>query len=87
MAARIRMGISKYTALVIACQEDIQFSAGGPVGGKYVGWITLGLEDRYRPLLNSAPIYDSSEEAIAAMKRLAEELKERVLKDDLDGEL
>jgi len=84
------MGIDKLTAYIISTREDIIIDAGGPANdkcdnpdhiGKYVGWITLGEADRYRPLLNSEPIYDSGEDAKKAMKDLVEEIKIAVDKE------
>jgi hypothetical protein len=46
--------MTNLTALIIATREDIVVDAGGPdSNGKYTGWITLGVEDRFRPLINS----------------------------------
>jgi len=73
------MSISRITAYIIATRDDIVISAGGPAeNGKYVGWITLGEEDRYRPLLNSEPIYDTPEAAKEAMTQVVVEVKEAV---------
>lgn len=68
--------ISNLTALIIASRTDIVCTSGGPTAeGKYVGWITLGEEDRCRPLLNSEPIYNSHDEAKQAMSKVVEELR------------
>lgn len=68
--------VSTLTALILKTRDDIVCTAGGPTkDGKYVGWITLGVEDRFRPLLNSEPIYDSAEDATAAMRRTVEEIR------------
>ncbi len=73
------MGISRITAYIIATRSDIVISAGGPTeNGKYVGWITLGEEDRYRPLLNTEPIYDTPEAAKEAMTKVVAEVKTAV---------
>jgi hypothetical protein len=54
--------MTNLTALIIATREDIVVDAGGPdSNGKYTGWITLGVEDRFRPLINSDPVYDSKD--------------------------
>ncbi len=68
------MSISNLTALIIATR-DVRVSAAGPVNGKWVGWITLGEEDRYRPLLNSEPIYDSADAATDAMNKVIEDVR------------
>jgi hypothetical protein len=72
--------ITKLTAFIIATRgDDIRVtSAFSQPDGKWVGWITLGEEDRYRPLLDSGPKYDSAEEAETGMRLLIEELKQRV---------
>ena len=59
------MGISRITAYAIASRDDLVISHGGPSknNGKYVGWITLGEDDRYRSLVNTEAIYDTPEEA------------------------
>lgn len=70
------MSIPNLTALVIATRDDIVVDAGGPdKNGKYTGWITLGLEDRYRPLLNSEAIYDGVEEAKKAMQKIVDDIR------------
>ena len=80
------MGVSRLTAYTIANRDDIVVSAGGPCEntGKYVGWITLGEEDRYRPLLNSEPIYDTAEAAKTAMQGVVDELRKTVA-EELNG--
>jgi hypothetical protein len=63
------MGISLSTALTIQGDENITTSVGGPdKTGKYTGWI-MGprSHERWDPLLNTEPIYDSEEEARAAV--------------------
>ena len=81
------MGVSMLTALTIANRDDIVIDAGGPHGpslehpeweNKYIGWITLGEEDNFRPLLNSDPIYDNPEQAKTAMQDLVIEIKKQV---------
>jgi hypothetical protein len=67
--------VTNLTALIIATRDDIICTSAGPVDGKYIGWITLGPDSRYRPLLNSDAIYNSHEEAISAMKELVDAIK------------
>ena len=63
------MGLSLITALIEA-------SAGGPAeNGKFIGWITLGPDQHYRPLINTDARYDSADEAKKAMEKLIEEIK------------
>jgi len=74
--------ISMLTAYAIATNPSIVTTAGGPAkNGKFVGWITLGEEDRFRPLINTEPIYDSASEAKQAMIELVAKLKEFVAED------
>lgn len=72
--------INRLTALIILTRgDDIHCTSAGPVvseNGKYVGWITLGPDDRYRPLLNTEPIYNSHEEAKAAMEAFVKEIRD-----------
>jgi len=77
------MGIDKLTAYIIASREDIIITYGGPSkdNGKYAGWITLGEEDRCRPLLNTTAIYDTPVDAEKAMKDLVVEIKGIVEKE------
>ncbi len=76
------MGMSTMTAFTIAGNPDIECDAGGPAeNGKYVGWITLGEDARYRPLINTEPIYDTPEEAVAAMEQLVVDTKASVEKE------
>jgi hypothetical protein len=70
------MGMSRLTALIILSRgDDIHVTSAGPCDGKYIGWITLGEEDRYRPLLNTEPIYDTSEQAEAAMRKVVDDIR------------
>jgi len=58
------MPLTLLTAYIIAFREDVKVTSSGPdENGKYIAWITLGEEDRFRPLLNSDSIYDSHETA------------------------
>ena len=71
--------ITKHTAYVIISRDDIVVDAGCEArSGRWIGWITLGPDDRYRPLLNSEPIYLTREEAIDAMNKVIKELRENV---------
>lgn len=67
------MGI---TAMIIATRDDLRFDASAEPdeNGKYIGWISLPPEDNYRPLVNTEPIYDSPEEAVAGVKAIAAEV-------------
>ena len=73
------MGIDRITAYTIATRDDIVISHGGPgkgeYEGKYVGWITLGEPDRFRPLLSTQPVFDSAEEADEAMNKVVEDIR------------
>jgi hypothetical protein len=76
------MGLDKLTAYIIATRDDIVITFGGPANnGKYVGWITLGEEDHYRPLLNTQAIYDMPEDAQVAMKKVVTDIKDAVEKE------
>ena len=76
------MGITMLTAMIIASNDDLIIDAGGPSEegeskGKYVGWIMKN-EDRWAPLLNTEPIYDTAKEAKKAMRDLVKECKKIV---------
>lgn len=76
------MGISRITAYTIASNPDIVCTQAGPAeNGKYLGWITLGEDARYRALLNTEPVYDTPEEAVAAMEQLVVDTKAAVEKE------
>lgn len=47
-----------------------------------MGWITLGPDSRYRPLLNSEATFDTKELAIDTMKKAVAELKTAVAERD-----
>ncbi len=72
------MGISNLTALTI-CNCPVECAAGGPdpENGKWVGWIMKD-EPRWSPLLNTDPIYDSKEEAVAAMEKLVRDIRKPI---------
>jgi len=75
-------GITKITAYIIATRgDDVKISAAfHKPTGKWVGWITLGPEDRYRPLLDSGPYYNSEEETLAAMKQCVADIRKLLQK-------
>ena len=75
------MGISGYTATVLATRDDLIVTHGGPAkkNGKYVGWIMLP-EDRWAPLLNTEPIFDTPEAAEEHMHELMKQIKEHMEK-------
>ena len=75
--------VTRLTAMVMATRDDLRFDASAKPAenGKYIGWISLPPEDNYRPLINSEPIYDTKEDAIEAMKRVAAECKEFIEKE------
>ena len=66
----VRVGISVLTAWLLASRADVEISVGGPdARGLYAGWLTLGVEDRYRPLLSSEG-HASATAARACMEEL-----------------
>lgn len=72
------MSISNYTALVIANNPHVEADVGGPAkNGKYVGWIFIeeSEESKYRPLLNTKPIYNTKEAALKAMQETIDEIR------------
>jgi len=73
------MPVSLLTALTIQNNPEVYCDVGGPAKkgpekGKYMGWIMLG-RDRWHPLLNTEPIYDTKEEALAAMEKFVADIK------------
>lgn len=72
------MGISMLTGMIIATRgDDIKTTAAfDEEKGKWLGWITLGEEDRYRPLLNSQAIYNTAEDAILAMNKVVNDIRQ-----------
>lgn len=74
------MQISRLTALIIATRgDDIHTDFGGPTkNGKYVGWITLGPDDRYRPLISSDACFDTGEAAKEAMVKTVAEIRRTI---------
>ncbi len=80
------VGMSRLTTYIIANNEDIKCSAGGPSSenGKYMGWITLGEGRYYRPLINSEAIFDSAKDAIKAMEDLVKTAKEFVANEGVE---
>lgn len=69
------MGVSLGTALAIQGNK-VLCQAGGPCKdtGKWVGWVMMDA-DRWAPLLNTEPIYDSKEVAVKAMEALVKEIR------------
>ena len=60
-------GISKITAMIIASRDDLIFTHSEPEKGKFSGWITM---PNGRPLVETRPVFESSELAISHMKEL-----------------
>ncbi len=61
--------------------RDVRCGAGGPCTegepneiGKYCGWIMLDVE-RWHPLVNTNPIYDTEKEAEEKMEALVAEVR------------
>lgn len=63
--------ISGVTALTIKNNPAVKCDFGGPSeeNGKYVGWIVLDI-GRWHPLLNTKAVFDTGEQAKAAMEEL-----------------
>lgn len=79
------MSMSRITAYMIANNEDIRLEAGGPAeNGKYAGWIMLGEASRWRPLLNTKPIYDTAKDAEKAMAQVVVYVR-KFVKEELNG--
>jgi len=68
------------TLLIIQNNADVYADVGGPCTekgkyhGKYTGWIMLN-EDRWSPVLNTEPVYDTAKEAKNVMLKLIEYVK------------
>lgn len=68
--------VSRLTALIIQTRDDVVVSAGGPdQQGMYTGWVTLGPDDRYRPLFDTGPVFRTEDEAVAGTRKFVAELR------------
>ena len=77
-------GITVYTALCIA-NNPVLCQAGGPdKDGKWTGWIMKD-EDRWSPLLNSQPIYESHDAAVKAMEEVVKAIRANPPANPLDS--
>ena len=61
--------------------DDIIVAAGGPVKkgefkGKFLGWITRGERHNYKTLINTAPVFNSAEDAKLFMQAIVDWAKE-----------
>lgn len=65
------MGISRLTAMIIQNGKIRIAASKRDKNGKYAGWIMQN-EDKWAPLISTAPIYDSKKQAQMAMKDLVE---------------
>jgi len=78
------MSISVMDALVIQ-NRDVRCEAGGPdKDGKWAGWIMID-EDRWSPVLNTQPIFESKEAAIKCMENLVSEVRKTKVPNPLDS--
>jgi len=65
--------------MLIIQTRDVSCTAGGPnEEGKWTGWIELIDHDRmkWKPLVNSAPIYNSEQEAFDVMRSVVGEVRD-----------
>jgi len=69
------MSISMLTAINIKSGNVEVETAGPDENGKFCFWIMPKDMDRWEPLLNSEPIYNTEELAQKAGKKLIEEIK------------
>ncbi len=73
--------MTRITAFIIAT-NDVNCDAGGPdENGKWAGWISRMERENYRPLISTEPVYDSKEEAVAAMEDIVKSVKDWVDKE------
>lgn len=71
----MKNGVSRYSALVIQTNA-VKVEFGGPdKNGKYAGWISLDVQDRWKPLISTGPLFDSPEKATAHMEALVEKIR------------
>ena len=72
------------TALVIQ-SNDVLCEAGGPdkETGKFCGWI-MEDKERWAPLLNTEPIYETAEVAQKAMRDAVATIRAADLSEDID---
>jgi len=72
------------TALIIQ-SNDVLCQAGGPdkETGKWAGWIMKN-KQRWAPILNTEPIYDSKEEGEKAMRDFVKAIKKLDLSTEKD---
>jgi hypothetical protein len=75
--------ITRLTLYQIAgnAEEIVITHAGPDQHGKYAGWITFGEDRNCRPLLSTAPHFETPEAAIAAMKEIVDCAKTFTEKD------
>ena len=67
--------MTRLTAIIIKTNV-VRCEAGGPTDeGNFVGWIMKDVK-RWEPLIQTEAIYDSKEEAIAAMKDIVADVRE-----------
>ena len=77
------MGISRITALRMG-GDGVYVDAAGPAeNGKFSGWI-MARADRWDPLLNTEPIYDTVKDATAAMEKVLADVRE-YMDEELKG--
>lgn len=68
--------MTNLTAVIIGANDTVRATFSGPCeNGKFMGWITLGAEDRYRPLINSEAIYETADHAKIAMQEIIDRLR------------
>lgn len=72
--------ISMLTCLIIAGNENVRAVSNGPDPHtkKYAGWIILKLPDSIRLLVDTDPVFDTSNQAVLAMCNLVESARQIV---------
>ena len=89
--------MTRWTALMLQSHpyytqesgEGIEVSASGPhPNGKWAGWVTFWRDRRphISPLLSTEPIFDTKDEAKAAMTKLIEDVRKADVATKKEGE-
>lgn len=67
-------GISRLTAMAIQGNDVLCEASGPDKEGKFAGWVRLDV-DRWHPLLNTAPIFETAADAEKHARDLVAEVR------------
>lgn len=69
--------LTQYLAAMMAAGNNVRITTAyfKPLN-KWIGWLTLGEAERFKPLFDSGPCFNSEEEALEKMNKLVTDIRD-----------